>query len=173
MTIDANEGWDVTVINLPVAFLHAENNDEILMILKGRLAKLMVLKALQIYQKFITMDKQGNPILFIKLQKIICVMLKSFLLFYKKLLSDLKQIGFELSSHNPFVANKIMNSHRQLCGMLMNWKCHLDPGKEIKIAEYLKLIYGKVTISCEKIHNCLWMMLDFSSLREVKISMIP
>ncbi len=34
-------------------------------------------------------------------------MLKSTLLFYKKLVEDLKSVGFEINPYDPCVANKI------------------------------------------------------------------
>ena len=37
-TIEAHEGRDIAVINLPNEFLNAENNEHTLMLLKGKLA---------------------------------------------------------------------------------------------------------------------------------------
>lgn len=41
--IDAKEGRDVAIIDLPGAFLHALNDEEIVMVLKGPLAKMMAM----------------------------------------------------------------------------------------------------------------------------------
>ena len=41
-TIEAHEGRDVAVIDLPNAFLNYDNNEQTLMLLKGKLAELMV-----------------------------------------------------------------------------------------------------------------------------------
>ena len=41
-TIEAHQGRDVAVIDLPNAFLNADKNDQPLMLLKGNLAELMV-----------------------------------------------------------------------------------------------------------------------------------
>jgi hypothetical protein len=40
--IDAHEGRDVACFNIPGVFLHADVNEDITMVLKGRLAELMV-----------------------------------------------------------------------------------------------------------------------------------
>jgi hypothetical protein len=40
--IDAHEGRDVACFDIPGAFLHADVNEDITMVLKGRLAELMV-----------------------------------------------------------------------------------------------------------------------------------
>ena len=59
------------------------------MTMKGKLAELMVTVALHIYRKYILRNKRGEPILYVKVQKAIYGMLKSALLFYKKLQHDL------------------------------------------------------------------------------------
>ena len=41
-TIESHKGRDVVVIDLPNAFLNADNNEQTLMLLKGKLAELMV-----------------------------------------------------------------------------------------------------------------------------------
>ena len=81
--IEASEGRDVAVIDLPGAFLHADCDDHVVMRFQGRLAELMVLAAPQIYWKYVTMDVKGQSVLFMKLQKALYGMLKSALLFYK------------------------------------------------------------------------------------------
>ena len=40
--IDAKEGRDVTIFVLPGAFLHAHNDEKVIMFMKGELAELMV-----------------------------------------------------------------------------------------------------------------------------------
>ena len=40
--IEAHQGCDVAVIDLPNAFFNADNNEQTLMLLKGKLAELMV-----------------------------------------------------------------------------------------------------------------------------------
>ena len=49
--IDAHERRNVTTIDIPGAFLHAYNVKETIMLLRGRLAELMVQVDPQIYQK--------------------------------------------------------------------------------------------------------------------------
>ena len=61
--IDAHERRDVGCYDIPGAFLHADNDEDITMVLKGRLAELMVQVALNLYRKYITVDKRNAPIL--------------------------------------------------------------------------------------------------------------
>ena len=82
--IEAKEGREVAVVDLPGALLHAENEDDIFMFMKGRLTELMVMVAPQTYRKFITMEI-GQKVLHVKVQEALYGMLKSALLFYQKL----------------------------------------------------------------------------------------
>ena len=104
--IEASEGRDVAIIDLPGAFLHADCPDHVIMRFHGRLAELMVLAAPQVYRKYVTTDVKGEPVLFVKLQKALYGMLKSALLFYKNLLTDLVTKGFTKNPYNPCVATK-------------------------------------------------------------------
>ena len=71
------------MVNLPGAFLHAKNNQDVLMFMKGKLAELMSLIAPQTYRKYATIEK-GQEVLYVKMRKALSGMLKSVLLFYKK-----------------------------------------------------------------------------------------
>ncbi len=61
--IDAHEGPDIDCFDIPGAFLHAEVDDDITMVLKGRLAELMVQVAPNLYVKYIKVDRKGMAIL--------------------------------------------------------------------------------------------------------------
>jgi hypothetical protein len=96
-TIDAHKGRDIATINIPGAFLNAYNNKEMIMLMKGHLAKLMVQVDPQLYCKYIIQDSKNQPLLYIKLTKAIYGLLKSTLLFYQKFVKDLK------SYSSPFI----------------------------------------------------------------------
>jgi hypothetical protein len=49
--IDAHKGHDVACFDIPGAFLHADIYEDITMVLKGRLAELMVQVAPNLYRK--------------------------------------------------------------------------------------------------------------------------
>jgi hypothetical protein len=84
-TIEAHEGRDVAVVDVPGAFLAADMDEYVLMTIKGRLAELMVKADPNIYRKYITLDAYNQPILYVKLQKALYGCLISALLFYEKL----------------------------------------------------------------------------------------
>jgi hypothetical protein len=56
--IDAHEGRNVACFDIPGAFLHADVDKDITMVLKGRLTVLMVQVAPNLYRKYITVDKK-------------------------------------------------------------------------------------------------------------------
>ena len=80
--IDVHEGNYVACFGIPGAFLHADINKVIIMVLKGRLAELMVQVAPNLYRKYITVDRKGTAILYVKMQKALYGLLRSALLFY-------------------------------------------------------------------------------------------
>jgi hypothetical protein len=66
-TIDAVEGRDVALVDVPGAFLSANMDEEVIMTIRGRLAELMVKAAPNIYRKYITIDANNQLILYLKL----------------------------------------------------------------------------------------------------------
>jgi len=98
-TINAHEQRDVTTIDIPGAFLNAYNDKETFMLLRGRLAELMVQVDPNLYQKFVIYDKNNQALLYVKLSKAIYGLLKSALLFYKTIVSYLQNY------ETPFVIN--------------------------------------------------------------------
>ncbi len=92
--IDAYKGLDVACFDIPGAFLHANLDKDITMVLKGRLAELMVQVAPILYRKYISVDRKGTAILYVKMQKAMYGLLRSALLFYRTLIADLESNGF-------------------------------------------------------------------------------
>jgi hypothetical protein len=107
--IDAHKEHDVACFDIPGAFLCADLDKDITMILKSRLAELIVKVAPNLYMKYISVDAKGSAILYVKMQKAIYGLLRSALLFYKKLVSDRESTGFKLNPYDPCVANKTVN----------------------------------------------------------------
>jgi hypothetical protein len=76
--------------------------------MNGTLAKLMAKTDPKLYQKYFTNEK-GKKVLYLRHQKALYGMMKSALLFYKKLISELKEMGFEVNPYNSCVVNKIVD----------------------------------------------------------------
>ncbi len=173
--IDAHKERDVVCFDIPGAFLHADSDKDITMILKGRLAKLMVKVAPNLYRKYISVDAKGSAILYIKMQKAVYRLLRSALLFYKKLVSNLESTGFKVNPYDPCVTNKTVNGTQMtVCSHVDDLKVsHVDPKEVTKFVEQLSKTYGvSVTTHRGKVHDYLGMIFDFLEKEKVIINMI-
>ena len=108
-SIVVQERCNVACFYIPGGFLHANIDKHITMILKGRLAELMVQVAPNLYRKYIKVGRKETAILYVKMQKALYELLKSALFFYKKLVADLESDGFVLNPYDLCVANKVVN----------------------------------------------------------------
>ncbi len=112
-TINARKNREVVTIDIPGAgaFLHATNKDYVAMQMNGTLAKLMAKTDPKLYRKYLV-NKKGKKVLYLCLQKALYGMMKSALLFYQKLVSELRSMGFIISPYDPCIANKIANRNQ-------------------------------------------------------------
>ena len=67
--IAASEKRKVRCYDIPSAFVNTNVDKDVLMVLKGELAEMMVQIGPQVYRRYVTEDKRGMPILYVKLQK--------------------------------------------------------------------------------------------------------
>ncbi len=163
--IDAKEDRDVATVDITGAYLHAINDHNVHMVLEGKLAELMDLVAPHIYWEHITTNNKGQPLLYVWLHKALYRLLKSTLLFYRKLVSDLTKYGFEINPYDPCVANKIVNGNQ----LTVLW--HVDDlkitHKETKVVlafiKWLDTKYTTLTVHRGKIHNYQGMDLDYTT----------
>ena len=155
--------------------MNTDNNQKTIMLLKGKLAELMVQVDPKLYRKYITTSKKGEAMLYVRLSKALYGLLQSALLFYKKLRSELENYGFEVKPYDPCVANKIVNGTQ----MTVTW--HVDDLKvshkdDDEITKFL-LFWGKlyddcITVNRGVVHDYLGMDLDFSTPGKLRVSMI-
>ena len=61
--IEAREERDVSTIDINVLYLHIENNEYLILVLIGRLTELMDMMDPNLYQKCVTMDKNGQTLI--------------------------------------------------------------------------------------------------------------
>ena len=93
-TIAAFEGRAQGIMDVANAFLRADNDEDVLMLLRGKLTELMVEVDPSMYREYVTTSKKGVPMLYVKLDKALYGMLRPALLFYKKLRRYLEEMGF-------------------------------------------------------------------------------
>ena len=114
--VDAKEGRHVAVLDIPNAFLQAKNDERIIMLLRGKLAELMVRVDPGLYRKYVTTSDNGVPMLYVRLDKALYGQLQAALQFYKTLRADLEERGFEINLYDPCVANKMVEgAHMTVC----------------------------------------------------------
>ena len=82
--------FDVTCYGVPSAVVNTDVNENVLMVLKGELAEMMIYIASQIYCKHITVNKKGTLVLYLKLQKALYGLMRASLLFFRKLRKELE-----------------------------------------------------------------------------------
>ena len=79
--------------DVPSAFVNADVDEDVIMVLKGELADMMIQIAPEVYRKYVTVDRKGTPILYVKLQKALYQLMRVSLLFYRKLRKEFEQYG--------------------------------------------------------------------------------
>ena len=101
-------------------------------------------------------------------------MMKSGLVFYRKLISELNSMGFKIHLYDPCIGNKMMTDSQ----MTIRWHAydlmisHANMDEIMEFLHMLKDIYGNsLAESNGKHHDYLDMEFDFLSENEVKIKM--
>ena len=89
--MDAHAGRDVAVCNIIGVYLSADMDEEVIIILEGCLRELTAMVAPYIYCPQIHLNSNSKKVMYVKLKKVLCSCLKSMLLFYQKIYSDLKK----------------------------------------------------------------------------------
>ena len=86
--VDAHEKQAIAILGIANTFLLTENNEKILMLLCGKLAKMMVQVNPIMYRKYVMYSPNGQAMMYVRLSKTLYGMLRAALLFYKRLRSD-------------------------------------------------------------------------------------
>jgi hypothetical protein len=123
-TIYSFEGMELAVVDFPGAFLNSGMVEEEILVIRGRLAELLVKTAPNIYRKYTTLDSNNHPVLYIKLLKALYVCFPIALLFYEKFVADLEGKRFGINKYDPCVANKMIEGNQFTPGMLATLSCH-------------------------------------------------
>ena len=106
-TIDALEGRDVAVVDIPGAYFSADMYNEVHVVFRGTLADLILVADPELYLPFVSYET-GQAVIFVRLQKSLYGCLKIALLFYEKLVGDMEAYGFRINPYDPCVANNMV-----------------------------------------------------------------
>ena len=112
--VDANEERDVMTVDLPNAFIQTElpemkeGDEKIIMKITGVLVDLMVEMDPEIYGPYVVYEN-GSKMIYVQVLRALYGMLVAALLWYKKLKSDLEELGYEFNPYDVCVTNKKIN----------------------------------------------------------------
>ena len=182
--INALEGRDVAVVDIPNAFIqtHVEKEQDMAIIQMCRvLVDILLEIAPEVYKPFVHINKKGVKQLLLQCHNAIYGTMLASLLYYKKFVKSLLLIRFEINPYDPCVANKMINRKQMtICFHVNDCKLsHHDHKAVDDFIEWLCQEYesifedgsGKMMVSQGKVHTYLGMMLDYSIPGQVKISM--
>ena len=102
-------GRDVATIDITNALLWDDNNGEVLMKLCGKMVELLVAPYPSLYIKYVVGGENGEPVLYVKLSKVLYGLLRPALLFHKKLRKELEDMDFKINPYEPCIPNNMVN----------------------------------------------------------------
>jgi len=174
--IDAKEGRYVIVTDIPGAFLHADMEGEVHMILEGTIAELIVKLDPSMYRKYIWHSQKGRPMLYVQLKKALYGTLQAALLFWKLLSSTLQEWGFTINRYDQCVANKTIKGRQ--CTIIWHVDdlkiSHVDKKVVEDVLKRLTEKFGQdspLTTCRGKILDYLGMKIDYRRKGKVTFSM--
>jgi hypothetical protein len=113
--VNANKNRDVSIVNIPNAFVQAvvkDEKDKALFCIRGHLVDILVSIAPNVYGLYVTVGKKGEKQLLVQFSTALYGTMVALLLYYKKFVKSLESKGFKLNPYAPCVANKqVMGSN--------------------------------------------------------------
>ncbi len=172
----ARERQMVRCYDVPSMFVNTDVNEDILMVLKRELMGMMEQITLQIYRKYISVEKKGTKILYVKLQKVLYGLMRASLLFYRKPHKKIEEYGLVVNPYNLCRANMITKSQTQLTVVwhVDNLMALCKDNFELtKFSCYLGKIYGpNLSMHTGKKHDYLGVDMEFNEDGMLDVSMI-
>ena len=162
LVIDAVERRDVATADVAGAYLNAEMEDFVLMKLEGQDAELMC-EVNHAYKEYISKDKKGRPVLYLRLARALYGCVKSAMLWYKLFTGTLQKLGFKLNPYDSCVANaNIAGSQCTIVWYVDDNKIsHVDPSVVSGIIAHIEKHFGTMTVTRGDEHEFLGMRIKF------------
>jgi hypothetical protein len=174
--IDAKEGRDVAVIDIPNAFVQTRVEDEKDMAfikIRGVLVDILVDIAPDVYKSYVSKDKKGVKQLLVQCQNTLYGTVVASLLHYRKFVKSLTDINFVIvNPYDPCVANKMIKGKQMtICFHVDDCKLSHRKRKVMdRMIKYLRREYesifedgsGAMKVSKGKVHKYLGMTLDYT-----------
>jgi hypothetical protein len=174
--VDALEGRDVAIADVPGAFMQVDMDE----IVHVRFTGIMVEKLLEIdpemYSPYVVYEGK-QKVMYVELLKALYGTLRASRLFWEKLSGKMQEWGFVPNPYDSCVVNKTINGKQCTVGWHVDDLkiSHVEPEVVTGILDLLNEEFGKeepLTFSRGKIHEYLGMRFDFSVAGEVAIDQI-
>jgi hypothetical protein len=172
------------VVNITNTFVQTrvENEKDMDFInIRGVLVDILVDIAPDVYKSYVSRDKKGMKQLLVQFQNALYGTMAASLLYYRKFVKSLTDIGFIINHYDPCVANKIIEGKQMtICFHVDDYNLSHSKKKVMDtMIEYLHQEYesifedgiGAMTVSRGKLHKYLGMTLDYTVRGQVKIAM--
>jgi Reverse transcriptase (RNA-dependent DNA polymerase) len=174
--IDALEGWDIAVIDVPGAFMQADMDELLHVCFTGKMVDLLLEIDLEMYRPCIIREGK-EKVMYVELLKALYGTIHAAWLFWEKLSGKLLEWVFTPNPYDPCMMNKTVEDKQ----LTVAW--HIDDlkvshPKSTVVDQFIEDVenkFGKETPlnkSCGKVHDYLGMMLNFSKTEEVTVTMI-
>jgi hypothetical protein len=174
--IDALEGRDVAIIDVPGAFMQADMDELVHVRFTGKMVDLLLEIDPDMYGPCVVQEGK-EKVMYVELLKALYGTVRAARLFWEKLSGKLVEWGFTPNAYDPCVMNKIVEGKQ----LTVAW--HVD---DLKVSHVLSTVvdqfianmedeFGKETPinkSRGKVHDYLGLTLDFSNPGEVTLTMI-
>jgi hypothetical protein len=175
--IDAIENRDVAVVDIPGAFMQVDLDDETIHVrLTGKMVELLLEIDHELYESYLVCER-GEMVMYVELLKALYGTMRAARLFWERLSKQLVDWGFTPNPYDSCVVNKMVDGKQ----LTVAW--HVDDLKILHVSAKvvddlitdLDSEFGKETPLSKlrgKVHDYLWMTLDFSVPGQVTVTMI-
>jgi hypothetical protein len=137
------------VVDIPNAFLQTrvENEKDMAFIkIRGVLVDILVEIATDVYKPYVSRDKKGMNQLLVQCQNAMYGTMVASILYYRKFVKSLADVGFIINPYNPCVANKIIEGKQMtICFHVDNFNLSHRKKKVMdNMIEYLREQYESI-----------------------------
>ena len=174
--IDAMEGRNVVVLDVPEAFMQADIDELVHVRFTGAMVMLLLEIDYDMYKEYVVVEK-GERVMYMELLKALYGTLRAARLFWQKLSKQLiDEWGFTPNKYDDCVVNKMINGQQMTVVWLVDdlKVSHVDATEVEKFMQHMETTFGKdtpLTVSWGQVHDYLGMTLDFWTKGEVQINM--
>ena len=177
LVIDAYEGRDVAVADVPGAYLHAEfpQDKKVVLKLTGVFVNIMCSVNSKYTEHVIyEVNRRGKRVkqLYVRVLRALYGCIESALLWYELYSSTLQDMGFKLNPYDKYVANKIIDGKQ--CTVVFNVDdnkvSQADPTVFTQVLDQIASHFGKLSITRGTNHDFLGMDIEIKD-RKVYIDM--